>query len=167
MGDTREDMLFEARSAPLHALGTVGFRVLAGVLVAGFLLTGVLFTLLGAWPVLAFAGVEGGAVLLLLFLYRRHARRSVEVVTLTGRDLTVRRREGRRVTELQLQPGWARLERHESPDGSARLYLTHRAARIEVGKFLAAEERDGLEVALRDALWRWRNPRWDNPQLRD
>jgi uncharacterized membrane protein len=159
-------VLFEARSAPLHALGGFGLRLVIAVLAAGFLLTGVLFALLGAWPVLVFAGAEGLGVILLLLLYRRHARRSVEVVTLTDRALTVRRREGSRVTEARFEPGWARLERREAPDGTARLFLAQRAAEVEVGKFLAAEERDEMEAALRDALRRLRNPVFDNPQLR-
>lgn len=166
MEASRGETLFEARSAPLHALGAFGLRVVAGALAAGFLLTGVLFALLGAWPVLAFAGLEGAGVLLLLLLYRRHARQSVEIVTLTERDLVVRRREGARVVELRLQPGWARLERRDAPDGTARLFLAQRSREVEVGKFLCPEERDGLERALRDALWRWRHPRFDNAQLR-
>lgn len=159
-------VLFEARSAPLHALGTFGLRLVIGVLSAGFLVTGVLFAVVGAWPVLVFAGAEGLGVILLLLLYRRHARQSVEIVTLTDRALTVRRREGRRVTEARFEPGWARLERREAPDGTARLFLAQRGAEAEVGRFLAAEERNEMEVALRDALWRLRNPRFDNPQLR-
>ncbi len=115
---------------------------------------------------LVFAGAEGLGVILLLLLYRRHASRSVEVVTLTGRALTVRRREGRRVTEARFDPGWARLERREAPDGTARLFLAQRSGEVEVGKFLAAEERNQMEGALREALWRLRNPVFDNPVLR-
>jgi uncharacterized membrane protein len=165
MGVSRQEIMFEARSAPLHALDARGFRLVALVLLLGSGLTGLLFAWVGAWPVLIFTGAEGAAVVLLLGLYRRHARHSVEIVTLTGQEWHVRRREGRRVVERRLDPYWARLERREGPGGSARLFLVHRQEAVEVGKFLAAEERDGLELALRAAMRRQREPRFRNPQL--
>ncbi|MBY0337253.1 MAG: DUF2244 domain-containing protein [Acetobacteraceae bacterium] len=159
--DAREDaVLFEARSAPLHALSENGVLWVAGLLLAGFTFTGLVFTLMGAWPVLAFAGIEGIGVVALLFLYRRHARTSGEVIRLTERELLVRRREGGRVFEASFEPFWARLEKREEAGRLPRLFLVHRSREAEVGCYLAAEERDSLEAALRDALRRYREPAW-------
>jgi uncharacterized membrane protein len=157
--DSRPDaVLFEAHSAPLHALTDSGVIWVAGLMLLGFTFTGLVFTLMGAWPVLAFAGLEGVGVVALLLMYRRHARTSGELVMLTERELLVRRRERGRVTEARFEPYWARLERREEPGRTPRLFLVHRQREAEVGRYLAAEERDSLERALAAALRRWREP---------
>lgn len=153
--------LFEARSTPLNSLGERGFRIVAALVCVAFLGTGLFFTLMGAWPVLLFAGAETVLVLALLALYRRHAAHSAELVTLQAGAIWVRRREGKRVEEARFDPFWARL-RWEGP----RLLLGHRESSIEIGRFLAAEEREDLARQLDSALRAYREPRFDNPQLR-
>ncbi|MCU0887312.1 MAG: DUF2244 domain-containing protein [Rubritepida sp.] len=152
---------FEARTAPLDSLGARGFRIVAWLLGGAFAATGLLFTALGAWPVLIFAGAEALLVLGLLALYRHGAARDAEWVTLEGGALTVRRRHGRRVESLQLDPFWARL----SWEGS-RLLIGQRGRAIEVGRFLGPEERAAFARELEAALYRYRHPVFDNPQLR-
>lgn len=153
--------IFEARSAPLNSLGDRGFWIVAGILVAGFTFTGTVFTVLGAWPVLVFAGVETLLVIGMLALYRAQARSSSEIVTLASGQLTIRRREGRRREEARFDPFWARL-RWEG----TRLYITHRGPGIEIGRFLTPEEREDLARSLGEALRQYRDPVFDNPQLR-
>lgn len=154
--------LFEARSAPLQSLSAGGFRIVAGVLVAGFGFTGTVFSILGAWPVLPFAGIETALVLGLMALYRRHARRSAELVVLTEGELCVTRREGRRQEEAHFDPSWVRLAWVDD----RQLFLVHRNRRIEIGRFLGPDEKRDLEDALAGALRRFRTPVFDNPQLR-
>jgi uncharacterized membrane protein len=153
--------LFEARSVPLNSLDGRGFRLLAGLLLLGFAFSGTVVMLMGAWPVTAFAGVEAGLVLGLLVLYRAWARGSGETVTLMEGRLTIRRREGRRREEASFDPFWARL-RWEG----ARLYIGQRRDVIEIGRFLAPEEREDLARVLEAVLRRYREPVFDNPQLR-
>ncbi len=153
--------IFEARSAPLNSLGDQGFWIVAGILMAGFTFTGTVFTILGAWPVLIFAGAETLMVIGMLALYRSQARGSSEVVTLASGQLTIRRREGRRREEARFDPFWARLRWEES-----RLFIAHRGAGIEIGRFLTPEEREDLAQSLGEALRRYREPEFDNPQLR-
>jgi uncharacterized membrane protein len=153
--------LFEARSTPLNSLGDQGFWIVAGILVAGFTFTGTVFTILGAWPVLAFAGVETAMVIGMLALYRSQARRSLETVTMMEGRLLIRRREGKRREEADFDPFWARLRWEER-----RLFIAHRGAAIEIGRFLTEEEREDLARSLGGVLARYRNPVFDNPQLR-
>lgn len=155
--------LFEARSTPLQSLGPTGFRVVAGILLGGFGFTGAVFTALGAWPVLAFAGVETGLAIGLLALYRHHAGRSAELVVLTEGRVQVRRREGGRREEASFDPFWARLSWEEE----RRLFLGQRGRRIEIGRFLPPEDKLALERSLDAALRRYREPVFDNPQLRE
>ena len=156
--------LFESRTAPLQSMGQTGFRIVAGVLLLGFTFTGTVFTILGAWPVIGFAGVETALAIGLLALYRRHARSSAESVVLTPGQVVVRRREGRRREEASFDPFWARLTWGEE---DRRLFLGHRTQRIEIGRFLAPDEKRALEQALDAALRQYRRPVFDNPQLRD
>ena len=154
--------LVEARSAPLSSLDARGFRILATLVGAAFAAMGVLFTLMGAWPVLIFAGAEAVLVVALLALYRQHAARSAELVTLHEGTIAVRRREGRRVESASFDPFWAKL-RWEGP----RLLLGHREETIEIGRFLTLEDKEDLARQLESALRSYRSPRFDNPQLRE
>lgn len=159
----RSPTLFESRTTPLQSLGLTGFRIVAGVLLLGFAFTGTVFTYLGAWPVLGFAGVETALAIGLLALYRHHAQRSAESVVLTEGQVVVTRREGRRREEASFDPFWARLSWEEE----RRLYLGHRTRRIEIGRFLAPDDKRELERGLDAALRAYRAPVFDNPQLRD
>lgn len=153
--------LFEARSAPLSSLDARGFRIFAGLLLLGFTFTGTVVTLMGAWPVTAFAGTEAVLLLGLMALYRRRARGSSETVTLLEGRLIIRRREGGRREEASFDPFWARL-RWEG----TKLLIGQRQRAIEIGRFLAPEEREDLARVLESALRRYREPVFDNPQLR-
>lgn len=153
--------LFEARSAPLCSLNERGFRILAGLLVLGFAFSGTVVTLLGAWPATAFAGAEVALVLGLMALYRAWARGSGETVTLMEGRLTIRRREGRRREEASFDPFWARIRWEGS-----RLFVGQRREVIEIGRFLGADEREDFARVLEAALRRYREPVFDNPQLR-
>lgn len=153
--------LFEARSTPLNSLDLRGFRIVSGLLILAFTFSGTVFTLMGAWPVLAFAGAETLLVIGLLASYRRHAARSLETVTLSEGRLIIRRRDGKRREEASFDPFWARLRWEET-----RLFVAHRGAAIEIGRFLTPEEREELEQRLGAVLRRYREPIFDNPQLR-
>ena len=153
--------LFEARSSPLNSLDTRGFQIVSGLLILGFTFSGTVFTLMGAWPVLVFAGVETLLVIGLLAGYRRHAARSLETVTLSQGELTIRRRDGKRREEASFDPFWARLRWEDT-----RLFVGHRSRVIEIGRFLTPEEREDLAQNLTDVLRRYREPVFDNPQLR-
>jgi uncharacterized membrane protein len=92
----------------------------------------------------------------------------VEVVLLTPdrlRVLTADGRGGRQ--EVRLDPYWARVEITERDGAMPTLRLVMRDRAVEVGRFLSAEEKASLGLALADALHRYRTPRFDNPQLRD
>lgn len=164
MSEIAQPLLFEAISRPRQSLGGTGLRVVAALLVLGFGASGVLFALLGAWPVLGFAGVELALVLGLFLLHRAHARRGVERISLADGQLRIRRVDGAgRLHEARLDPYWARLRLSE--EASPRLLIGHRGRESEIGVFLNEEEKRDLARALTAALRRYREPRFDNPQL--
>ena len=165
MSEHASPLLFEAISRPQQSLNRTGMRVVAVVLVLGFGLSGLLFTLLGAWPVLGFAGAELAIVLGLFLLHRRWAGRCIERISLSDAGLRIMRIDGRgRAYEAVLEPYWARLRVEEGP--APRLLIGQRGQESEIGLYLNEDEKRDLARALSAALARYREPRFDNPQLR-
>ncbi|MBL6454936.1 DUF2244 domain-containing protein [Belnapia sp. T6] len=163
-----EPVLFEAVCTPSRSLGPRGMRILAAVLLTLSAGTGGFFLALGAWPVLGFSGLEALLVLGLMLLHRRQARRAMEVLILTGGRLTIHRtdRRGRR-EEIAIDPYWARLRLEERPGRVSLLVLRQRGESVEIGALLGDEQKRDLARALGEALRRWREPVFDNPQLRE
>ncbi len=165
-----EPVLFEAVSTPARSCGRNGLRLVALLLIlpaAGF---AALFAALGAWPVMGFLAAAPVLTLALLALHWRRSARQVEVVKLTADRLTVTRidGDGRPAVEATLEPYWSRVWLHERAGAVCELWLTQpRRRAIEIGCYLGDAERRELAAALAAALRRYREPVFDNPQLRD
>jgi uncharacterized membrane protein len=161
-------ILFEAHCAPPSSLGQRGAWIATGAVAFACLLEGVVFLTLGAWPVLGFGVVEAGVVLGLFHLHRRWSARMLEVLVLTEDGLTIRRtdHQGKRQA-IELDPYWARLHFEELPGRVSRLVLQQRERQVEIAAMLGEEQKRDLAEALGAALRRWREPVFDNPQLRN
>ncbi|MGG5820657.1 DUF2244 domain-containing protein [Falsiroseomonas sp. HW251] len=167
MSGGAETILFEAVSHPPAGLTARGMRWLAGLALGAAAIPAVLFTLLGAWPVLGFLGAEVGLVLFLVALHRSWSRSAEETVRIAGGRLQVRRRDGRGGQEaVELDAYWSRLEIEERPGAVPVLRAVARGDSVELGRFLSAEEKLSLAEALDAALRYYRSPSFDNPQLR-
>jgi uncharacterized membrane protein len=159
--------LFEAIFTPARSLGRRGMWVLSLALAGLSVLTGGLFLVLGAWPIIGFTGMEAALVLGLVALHRRWSARAQEVLVLTEARLTISRTDVRgRREELALDPYWTRLRLEERPGRVSLLVLRRRGEAIEIGRLLGEAQKRDLATALDDALRRWREPVFDNPQLR-
>ncbi len=163
-----EVILFEAVTTPHSALSARGMRWLCGAGLGLALAPALLSVVLGAWPVLGFVGGEVGLMLGMVALHRRWSLRAVEQVLLTEGRLRLRRADGRgRQEMLDLDPYWTRLELEERPGAVPLLVARARGRHMEIGRYLSAEEKRNLHAALGSALNRYRNPVFDNPQLRE
>ena len=163
-----EPVLFEAVCTAHQSLGDRGMAVVAAFVVVASAGVATLFSALGAWPVVGFTGLEVLLVLGLLSRHRRGGRRAVEVLALVGDQLLVRRTDTRgRREELALDAYWARVSLQERPGTVSRLLITERRRGVEIGGLLGEAERRELAVTLSEALRRYREPVFDNPQLRD
>jgi uncharacterized membrane protein len=156
-------ILFEAVTRPPAGLSARGMRWLVGLAVAAAAVPAIGFALLGAWPILGFLGGEVMLVLGLLALHRQWQSARQETVLLAGGRLMVLRRDRGREERAELEPYWARVVME--PSGA--LMVSARGRQVEIGRYLAPEERPALADALVAALARYRTPRFDNPQLRD
>lgn len=167
MSAVPDAILFEAVSTPPRSLSLRGMRWVCGLAVAAALPPALLFSLLGAWPVLGFFGLELGVLIAMMGLHQRWSARAMETVQLTAGRLRVVTANGRGgLREAELEPYWTEVTLEEEAGGVARLALVQRGRRVELGCFLSAEEKRDLAAALATALRRYRNPVFDNPQLR-
>ena len=165
--DASQQALFEAVITPHASLGRRGWRWLLIGLLAAVGLTSLRFWLAGAWPVAVFAVLEVGFFLFMFWLHRR-AMRQAELVQLTPSTLSVVRIDpsGLR-TERRWQPAWLSVILQERSGRVPALLLSSRGRREEIARMLGEPEKRDLAAALDDALYRLRNPRFDNPQLRE
>jgi uncharacterized membrane protein len=148
-----EPEIFSAVITPHRSLGKTGFLVLMLCIGAVSFVCGLLFLVIGAWPVFGFFGLD---VLLIYWAFQAnfHAARAYEVVTVTACELTVRQVSHRgRVRECTLNPLWVRLDRivHEE-FGIERLFLVSHGRRLPIAAFLGPNEKASFARALSNAL---------------
>jgi len=166
MSDVSDPILFEAISTPPQSLSRTGMVWLCGLVVPAAAIPAVLFTLLGAWPVLGFMGLEVGVVLGMVALHRRWSAAAVERLCLTEGRLVVTASDGRGgQRRVELDPYWSRVELREEAGLGAALWLACRGREVEIGRLLAEPEKRDLAAALAAALRRYRNPVFENAQL--
>jgi uncharacterized membrane protein len=163
---TIEPALFEAVITPHRSLSTRGLHILIGAIIAVSAGTSSVFWLLGAWPVIGFTGAE---VALVIVLLRRHAQdaRSSELLQLRHETMRIVRTDPQgRQQECRLDPSWMRVVLRERPGRVSALLLTSRTTEQEVASTLGEDEKRDLAEALKLAIENWRNPVFDNAQLR-
>ena len=145
--------IFSAVLNPHRSLPSAGFVALMLGLGGVSFAAGVLFLVIGAWPVLGFFGLD---VALVYWAFRLNYRRAAayEQVMVTPSKLLVRKVSHRgRVQEWTLNPRWTRLDRqvHEAY-GLERLYLVSRGMRLGIAGFLSPDERESFASALAAAI---------------
>jgi uncharacterized membrane protein len=148
-----EPTIFSAIITPHRSLGSTGFLVLMLCIGGVSFVAGVMFLLIGAWPVFGFLGLD---VLLIYWAFRINYRaaRAYEEVTVTTSELTVRKISHRgSVREWTLNPLWVRLERvaHEE-FGIERLFLVSHGRRLSIAACLGPDEKASFAGALSTAL---------------
>jgi uncharacterized membrane protein len=148
-----EQTLFSALLTPQQALSRNGFRALMGCLCAVSGAVGIGFSLVGAWPVFGFLGLDVLAIYLAFRIYFSRARASEEI-RVTASELRLRRISHRgHVVEWVQNPLWVRLEQIAHAEfGIERLYLVSRGRRVAIAGFLGADEKAGFARALSAAL---------------
>jgi uncharacterized membrane protein len=148
-----EPTLFAALITPHRSLGSVGFVVLMAVIAVVSFIGGVMFFVIGAWPVGFFFGLD--AVLIYwAFRVNYRAADAYEEVTVTPSELRVKRVTHKgRVSEWSMNPHWTKLEHETHEDfGLMRLMLVSRGKKLSVGYFLAPAEKESFAKALSGAI---------------
>jgi uncharacterized membrane protein len=152
-GPITEPTLFSVILTPHRSLGRTGFRLVMLALGGGSFVAGLVFFIVGAWPVVGFLGLD---VLLVYAAFRAsyRAARAYEEVTVTPGELRLRKVSHRgEITEWTLNPVWVRLERRTSEEfGIERLFLVSHGRRLPVAGFLGPHEKASFATALAAAL---------------
>lgn len=131
---------------------------LVGGVGAIFLVGGLRFLALGAWPILPFMLID---VALLWWAFRASyaGGRGHERVLLLGDELTLHRVSARGAEKrFGFEPLWTRVQVEETPLGDAHVFLAARGRRVRVGQFLSAPERRQVGAAIAAALSAYRTP---------
>jgi uncharacterized membrane protein len=145
--------IFEAVITPHRSLGRNGFLILMAAVAGVSFAAGLVFLVMGAWPVLGFFGLDV-LLIYLAFKINYRAAAAYEVVTLTPVELKIRKVSHRgQVREWLLNPLWTRLDKvtHEE-FGIERLSLVSRGRRLTVASFLGPDEKASFAKALGRAL---------------
>ena len=145
--------LFAARLTPHRSLSRTGFLLLMAVLGGVSFAAGMVFLMIGAWPVFGFFGLD---VLLVYWAFRANYRdaRAYEDVMVTASELRVRKVSSRgRVSEWTFNPLWSKLD-HEVDEefGLQRLYLVSHGRRLPIASFLPPQEKESFAAALAAAI---------------
>jgi uncharacterized membrane protein len=152
-GAPAEPTLFSALLTPHRSLTGAGFLVLMALVAGISFVGGVVFFIVGAWPVIGFLGLD---VALVYWAFRANYRAAAayEEVTVTPSELRVRRVSHRgEVAEWSLNPVWVRIERETHEEyGLIRLFLVSRGKRLAVASFLGPAEKATFADALLAAI---------------
>ena len=132
--------------------------VLMGAVCAVSFGTGLLFYLLGAWPVIGFMGLDV-ALIYIAFRLNFRALRLYETVDLTNDTLTITRVDpSGRARSWSFNPYWVRLSLDSRIGRSSQLSLASHGNRLVFASFLTDDEREDFAVALSAALSLARSP---------
>lgn len=145
--------IFAALLTPHRSLGRTGFLIVMLLFGGVSFVAGMVFLLMGAWPVFGFFGLD---VLLLYLAFRINYRAAAayEEVTVTATELKVRKvTHHGRVREWTLNPLWVRLEAVTHEDyGMEKLLLVTRGRALPIATLLGPDEKASFAKALGAAL---------------
>jgi uncharacterized membrane protein len=148
-----EPALFSAVATPHRSLGRAGFLIVMAAVTGVSFVAGVVFLLLGAWPVFGFFGLD---VLLVYWAFRANYRAAAafEEVTVTACELRVRKVSHRgKASEWSFNPLWVRLEREDHEEfGLEHLFLVSRGRRLPIANLLGPQEKESFAAALGAAI---------------
>ena len=148
-----ERPLFSAVITPHRSLSGYGFLVLMVAIGLVSFAAGILFLLLGAWPVFGFFGLD---VLLIYWAFRINYRAALayEEVMVTASELRVRKVSHRgAAAEWCFNPLWVQLDREEHVEfGIERLFLVARGRKLTIAGCLSPPEKETFAAALGAAI---------------
>jgi len=155
----QEEGVFRAVLHPHRSLGPTGFVVLMSAIGGVSFVAGMVFLLMGAWPVFGFFGLDV-ALIYLAFKINYRAGRAYELVEVTPETLTLTRVSpaGKRES-VDFNTYWVRVRLAEDQSGRTDLRLASHGRELSFGRFLTDDERRSFSDALSGALHEARGPR--------
>jgi uncharacterized membrane protein len=154
MTSNDETVVYSAILRPHRSAGARATRIVIGIVAVIWLIPSIVFAVVGAWPVLPFAGVELLALYALLRLNQRAAD-TMEAINLSRSALTVHRVDhwGKR-SSVSFPPNWLQVNVDPLGPVDNRLELRSHGRSVIIASFLMPQERVELARALRRELAR-------------
>ncbi|MGD0143643.1 MAG: DUF2244 domain-containing protein [Rhizomicrobium sp.] len=147
-----DNVVLDATLRPNQPLSPSVLKAVVAIVACINVAFGLTLVLHGAWPVMPFMGAD---VALLAWAFRASsiAARRHERVTLRPTSLTVERHPARgNPSEIVLNPYWVRVHMDETPDHWSQLTLRSHGRAVQVGSFLAPQDRQSFAETLKLAL---------------
>jgi uncharacterized membrane protein len=138
---------------PHRSLSPYGFLVLMVTISVFSFTLGIMFLMMGAWPVLGFFGLDV-ALIYCAFKWNYRSGRIYETIALSPEILKLTRvhPSGKR-EEFDFNPYWTRVRcTTDRPDGRTSLRMAAQGKEILFGQFLTDDERREVADALTGAL---------------
>ncbi|MEM9279662.1 MAG: DUF2244 domain-containing protein [Pseudomonadota bacterium] len=149
---------FVAELTPYRSLGRTGFFVLMGFVSVTCFMSGIMFLVIGAWPVFLFMGLDV-LVIWLAFKINYRAARAKERISVGRDELKIQKFDpAGRMVEHVFNPFWTRFEvdRHKEI-GITGMRITSKDRSLPIGAFLNPDDRESFAAAFGNALVRARN----------
>lgn len=149
---TQPDSGFHAILTPHRSLSPAGFMIFMAAVVCVSFVLGMMFLVMGAWPVLGFFVLDA-LLIYIAFKLNYRSGRLFELVDVTREQVSVTRVHPSGEKEsFDFNPFWARVLLSEWPDGRTELRLAAHGRELLFGQFLTDDERRDFASALRGAL---------------
>ncbi|PWB95021.1 DUF2244 domain-containing protein [Methylosinus sporium] len=147
------EAIYQTRLIPHRSMTLRQAHVFILLFGAGTCVLSVPFYILGAWPVVGFMGLDVLALYVALRVSFRSAK-AFETLSLTPFELVIVQKSAYGLRrERRFDTYWLRLETEEDEEfGMQRVLLVSRGERIEIGGFLAPEQKAALAEELSRAL---------------
>jgi len=154
-----DDIRFSRVLRPHRSSSERAVKIVTGFVLCLFIPTGMVFLLVGAWPVFGFMGLE---VIALIFAlrYNHKVGSAFEAITLTDKEFRHSKVDhwGKR-KHTSFQPQWLQIRIDET---SQQLIAGTHGKRVVIGKFLTDDEREELCTVLIEAIRRLGDVRFNN-----
>lgn len=144
---------FVAELTPHRSLGRTGFFMLMGFISITCFVSGMMFLLIGAWPVFFFMMLDAFIIWLAFKINYRAARAKERISVDRSRLLVQKFDPAGRLAEHVFNPVWTRFEvdRHDEI-GITSMRLTSRGESCAIGAFLNPDDRESFALAFAEAL---------------
>ncbi|MEM8649929.1 MAG: DUF2244 domain-containing protein [Pseudomonadota bacterium] len=149
---------FVAELTPHRSLGRTGFFLVMGFVAVTCFLSGIMFLVMGAWPVFIFMALDV-FVIWLAFKINYRAAKAKELISIRRDELKVQKFDPRgRMVEHVFNPFGTKFEvdRHEEI-GITHMRLINRERSLPIGAFLNPDDRESFALAFGNALNRAKN----------
>ncbi|MEN0652958.1 MULTISPECIES: DUF2244 domain-containing protein [Hyphobacterium] len=152
------ELFLDAVLAPNRSLPSPGFVALMATLIGVSFVAGIVFFVIGAWPVPFFFGIDVVLVWLAFRISYRDGRRR-ELIRIDRRHVLVHRRHPNgQVRHYVMPTAWVRAQVADRGEHHVQFSLGVRGRSLVLGSFLSPPEREDLADAVARALTRAKAP---------